>query len=121
MILTRRHMLAAGAALAGSPAFAQTQPRRGGTLRVSVDQAVGVLNPLLTRVNPEYLVSELLYSGVTKLAPNMSAEPDLAQSWSAKPDLTEWTFKLRPNIRFHDRSPCTARDLPPSFPASLAP
>src|SRR5690606_42052977 len=53
----RRDFLAAsaalsGLALSGVPAFAQT-PRRGGTLRVSVDQAVSKLNPLVTRVNPE--------------------------------------------------------------------
>jgi peptide/nickel transport system substrate-binding protein len=119
MTLTRRHILAAGAALAAGPALAQ--PRQGGTLRVSVDQAVGVLNPLLTRVNPEYLVAELLYSGLTKLAPDMSAEADLAQSWSANPELTEWTFKLRPNVRFHDGSPCTARDVAATFAAILDP
>ena len=55
--LDRRHFLAASAAFGGvgmtldAPALAQT-PRRGGTLRVSVDQAVSKLNPLLTRVNP---------------------------------------------------------------------
>src|SRR5947208_9131466 len=119
--LTRRNALVAAASLAASPAFGQAQPRRGGTLRISVDQAVGVLNPLLTRVNPEYLVAELLYSGLTKLAPDMSAQADLAQSWSANPALTEWTFKLRPNVRFHDGSPCTARDVAATFAAMLDP
>lgn len=118
---TRRAILGAGAALAAGPAFGQGQPRRGGTLRISVDQAVGVLNPLLTRVNPEYLVAELLYNGLIRLAPDMSAAPDLAQSWSANPDLTEWTFRLRPNVSFHDGSPCTARDVVATFAAILDP
>jgi hypothetical protein len=69
--LSRRNLLAAGAAISALPALAQAQtPARGGVLRMSVDQSVGVLNPLLTRVNPEYLVSELLYSGLTRLAPD---------------------------------------------------
>ena len=119
--LTRRGVLAAGAAVVAGQVRAQGAARRGGTLRVSVDQAVGVLSPLLTRVNPEYLVSELLYSGLTRLAPDMSAEPDLAQSWSSNAELTEWAFKLRPGVVFSDGSACTARDVVASFRAMLDP
>ena len=45
-----------------------------GTLKMSVDQAVNKLNPLLTRVNPEYLVAELLYSNLTRLGVDMSGK-----------------------------------------------
>ena len=115
----RRDFLAAsaalsGLALSGVPAFAQA-PRRGGTLRVSVDQAVAKLNPLVTRVNPEYLVAELLYSGLTRLKVDMGAEPDLAESWANSADLTEWTFVLRKGLTFHDGSPCTAADVVATF------
>ena len=54
-------------ALSGAGAIA-AEPKRGGKLRVSVDQAIAKLNPLVTRVNPEYLVAELLYSGLTRFA-----------------------------------------------------
>lgn len=119
----RRDFLAASAvlggfAISGLPAFAQT-PRRGGTLRVSVDQAVAKLNPLVTRVNPEYLVAELLYSGLTRLKVDMSAEPDLAESWTNSPDLTEWSFVLRKGLTFHDGSACTAADVVATFEAIL--
>jgi len=52
--------LGAGLVLQGNAARAQGAARRGGVLRISVDQAVAKLNPLATRVNPEYLVAELL-------------------------------------------------------------
>jgi peptide/nickel transport system substrate-binding protein len=103
------------------PLRAEDAPARGGVLRMSVSQAVGVLNPLLTRVNPEYLAAELLYSGVTRLGRDMTAEPDLAESWSHNADLSEWTFKLRDKIVFHDGSPCTAKDVVASFTAMLDP
>jgi peptide/nickel transport system substrate-binding protein len=120
----RRELLAGAATLpflagAASPAFAQA--KRGGTLRVSVDQAPGKLNPLQHRVNPEYLLGELLYSGLTRLAPDMTAEPDLAESWSPNADLTEWTFKLRPGVTFHDGSALTAKDVEATFAAILDP
>jgi peptide/nickel transport system substrate-binding protein len=122
---TRRQILAGAAALGattGMPAATRAQqaaPRRGGTLRMSVDQAVGKLNPLQTRVNPEYLVAELLYSGLTRLSTDMTPEPDLAESWSASPDLLTWTFTLRPNLTFHDGSACTSADVVASFEAML--
>ena len=123
--LTRRLLLAAtgGLALGATTSFgsATAAPRRGGTLRVSVDQAVSKLNPLLTRVNPEYLVAELLYSALTRLKHDMTAEPDLAESWSTSPDLTEWTFALRKGVTFHDGSPCTSADVVATFTAILDP
>ncbi len=121
---TRRQILTGAAALgaAGCPGLGLAQgpaPRRGGVLRISVDQAVGKLNPLLTRVNPEYLVAELLYSGLTRLSRDMTPEPDLAESWSSSPDLRSWTFVLRPNLVFHDGSACTSADVVASFEAML--
>ncbi|MCQ4160062.1 ABC transporter substrate-binding protein [Roseomonas sp. GC11] len=125
-ILSRRLLLGGVSALALAPRFplAQTAaatPRRGGTLRVSVDQAASVIHPLRARVNPEYLVTELLYSNLTRLRPDMTPEPDLAESWSANEALTEWTFVLRENLRFHDGAPCTAEDVAATFRAILDP
>ncbi|MGN6777990.1 ABC transporter substrate-binding protein [Rhizobium sp.] len=118
--LNRRHFLASTAAILATPAigFAQAAaPAKGGTLRISVDQAASVIHPLLTRVNPEYMVTELLYSNLTRLKVDMSVEPDLAESWSANDSLTEWTFKLRSGVKFHDGSPLTANDVVQSFKA----
>ncbi|MGH7078925.1 MAG: ABC transporter substrate-binding protein [Acetobacteraceae bacterium] len=123
LLMARRGFLAGSAALAACPrsGLAAAEAARGGVLRIAVDQAAGVLNPLLTRVNPEYLVAELLYSGLTRLNEAMAAEPDLATSWSANADLTEWTFSLRPNLVFHDGSLCTAKDVAASFVVMLDP
>ena len=117
--------LAAGAALLAAAlpvgAGAQDMPREGGTLRISVDQAPAKLNPLLHRVNPEYLLGELLYSGLTRLSRDMTPEKDLADSWETNEDLTEWTFHLRPNVTFHDGSPLDAEDVVATFEAILNP
>lgn len=96
-------------------------PRKGGVLRISVDQAVNVLNPHQVRVNPEYLVAELLYSGLTRLTQAMKAEADLAQSWQASADLRQWTFTLRPDLKFSDGSALTSTDVVASLLALLDP
>uniref|UniRef100_UPI003100F1B1 ABC transporter substrate-binding protein n=1 Tax=Neorhizobium sp. EC2-8 TaxID=3129230 RepID=UPI003100F1B1 len=122
--MKRRFFLAGTAAVFAAPALglAQTaKPAKGGTLRISVDQAASVIHPLLTRVNPEYLVTELLYSNLTRLKVDMSVEPDLAESWTANGGLTEWTFKLRKGVTFHDGSPFTAKDVVATFKAILDP
>ena len=127
MPISRRAFLQSSAAIAALSlamptfAFAQAEPEKGGTLRVAVDQAISVLHPLLSRVNPEYLAGELLYSGLTRLDLEMQAEPDLATSWESNDDLTVWTFALRDGITFHDGAACTAADVVASFEAILNP
>lgn len=122
--MNRRFFLAGTAAIMAVPSmsFAQTAtPVRGGTLRISIDQAASVIHPLLTRVNPEYMITELLYSNLTRLKVDMSIEPDLAESWTANDALTEWTFKLRAGVKFHDGSAFTADDVVATFKAILNP
>ena len=64
----------------------------------------------------------MLYSGLTLLAPDMTARPDLAQSWSHDEALTVWTFRAAAGSDvFHDGSPCTARDVVATFKAILDP
>ncbi|QUS36203.1 ABC transporter substrate-binding protein [Falsirhodobacter algicola] len=126
MPLNRRAFLSstvALAALAGTlPSLARAAtPEAGGTLRVALDQAVSVLHPQLSRVNPEYLAAELLYSSLTRLTRDMQAEPDLASDWTSNDALTEWTFTLRSGVTFHDGAPCTAEDVVASFTAILDP
>ena len=40
---------------------------------------------------------------------------DLAESWTVSPDGRTYTFKLRPNIVFHDGTPLTAADVKASW------
>ncbi|WEX09676.1 ABC transporter substrate-binding protein [Chelativorans sp. AA-79] len=108
-----------GIGFQSGPALAQSA--RGGVLRVSVDQAPARLNPLQHRVNPEYLLGELLYSGLTRLGRDMQAEPDLAESWEANETLDTWTFRLRQGVTFHDGTPFSASDVVATFEAILDP
>ncbi len=52
-----------------------------------------------------------VFDALTELQRDGKMNPRLAVSWSHSPDLTEWTFKLRQNVKFHDGSPFTADDV----------
>ena len=42
-------------------------------------------------------------------------EGDLAKSWTVSPDKLTYTFKLRPNVLFHDGSRLTSEDVKASW------
>ena len=46
-----------------------------------------------------------------------AVEPRLAESWTVNDDLTEWTFNLRPNVKWHDGSDFDAQDVVATFDA----
>ncbi|MEP3676855.1 ABC transporter substrate-binding protein [Sulfitobacter sp.] len=110
--------LALAASLPAQQAFAATS---GGTLRVALNITPSVLNPMLARVNSEYMLGELLYSGLTTLATDMSAQPDLAIEWASNEDASEWVFTLRDNAVFSNGDPVTPDDVAASFAKLLDP
>jgi oligopeptide transport system substrate-binding protein len=54
---------------------------------------------------------KMVFSGLVSFDPNLNLVPELAESWEISPDGTVYTFHLRPNARFHDGRPVTARDV----------
>ncbi len=108
---------AALAVLAPLAAAAEPQPRRGGVLDFAVDAEPGnydchanVSFAFLHPVAPHY--STLLkFDGVAY--PQVTG--DLAESWSVSADKLTYTFKLRPNVLFHDGSRLSSADVKASY------
>ncbi|WP_449255353.1 ABC transporter substrate-binding protein [Bosea sp. (in: a-proteobacteria)] len=124
---SRRNVIAGGTALgmallggAAHPALAQTgTPRKGGRLRVSVAERTASLNPFVQLNSTGYLLNEMLYQGITRLDGEMKPQGDAVESWQANADLTEYTFKMRAGLAFHDGSPARATDAAASIKAVL--
>ena len=128
--LTRRQVLSGGTALIGAaasaplwrplPAFAAS-PRRGGVVRISVTQQMTTLIPFQQGNNPEYMTGEMMYAGLVRVGPDMVPRPDVAESWSANEDASEFVFKLRKGVRYHHGPEVKARDAVASLKAVLDP
>ena len=51
------------------------------------------------------------FNGLVAVDANGEASPELALEWSSNDDASEWTFKLREGVKFHDGSDFTAEDV----------
>jgi peptide/nickel transport system substrate-binding protein len=123
----RRTVLAGLASAATlSPGLASAQgpaatPRRGGTLRISHSTRIAQLNVLQLSGPAEYPAVDMIYSGLTRLDMQMTPEPELAESWTGENEARRFTFRLRPNVQWHDGTPFTAEDVVATFRAILEP
>jgi len=122
--LTRRELLtAAGGAMAvglARPAAAQTQPKRGGTLRVAtVDKPVN-MDPGFAQLYSSLQVYQNVYNKLVYVDDKGQFVPGLARSWKQVDDKT-WLFDLVDNAVFHNGEPMTARDVVYTFTRVLDP
>ena len=76
------------------------------------------LDPARVADLPSMNVSHELYAGLTRFTPDGVA-PDLASSWYVSPGGLVWTFRLRPNLRWSDDRPITAKDFVRSWMRAL--
>ncbi len=78
------------------------------------------LDPALTTSSSEGYVG-LLFSGLVRLDSDLQVVPELAESWSVSPDGLEYTFTLRPNLKFSSGTTITAQDVKDSWERACKP
>lgn len=65
-------------------------------------------------------VFDLIYAGLVKFTPESGHAPDLAEAWEVSPDGKTMTFHLRPNVKFQDGRPLTAKDVEYTYTSLMA-
>lgn len=112
--------LAVVAPLGAAPAV-QAQPKKdsaiiGMTLEpTGLDPTAGAASAIGEVVH--YNVLETL----TKVQPDGTVAPLLAQSWSVTPDNKTWAFRLKPGVKFQNGEPFDAATVKFSFERAVAP
>jgi peptide/nickel transport system substrate-binding protein len=126
MKITRRHALqgtgATALGLAGlnfdfSRATAQTNVKRGGTLNFAISAEAPHYDPHASDTYATLHLAGPFYSTLLRfnLDKFPQVEGDLAQSWQAAPDLMTYTFKLKPDVKFHDGTALTSADVKATY------
>jgi len=69
------------------------------------DYPLSRLDPCAAHSDPSILA---VYETLVNKGPDGNAYPGLAESWKVSKDKLRWTFRLRPNARFHSGDPCDA-------------
>jgi peptide/nickel transport system substrate-binding protein len=114
--LTRRELLKSAAALGGaavapplgSVAHAQTTQKR--ELVVAQGGDVAFFDPHLSTSANEIRVSFNVFDNLVSRHPDGKLYPSLATEWKVQ-NQTQWIFKLRSGVKFHNGDPFTSADV----------
>lgn len=79
-------------------------------LRIATSYKLMTLDPHYANLNENTALLSHIYERLVYQDERLDLKPGLAVSWRALAK-TQWEFKLRPNVRFHDHSPFTADDV----------
>ncbi len=100
--------------MVGAAALAAEAPssRYGGTLVFASMGDPKSFNPVLAQETSTTMVTSFLFEGLTRInAETLAVEPNLAERWEMNETGREWTFFLRPGVRWNDGQLLTADDV----------
>jgi peptide/nickel transport system substrate-binding protein len=97
--------------------------KAGGIMQVATDQLFpkDSLDPLTNITDGVDMVQGAIREGLVTYDFTFGVMPRLAESWELSPDATKYTFKIRPNVTWHNGKPFTAQDAAWSLDRVLDP
>lgn len=103
-----------GAGMLAAAFAAPAQAQQGKTLRVALVTGIDHLNPFTAELLAATQVGRLNYEFLTlPSAEDTQPTGGIAESWKASDDKLNWTCTIRPNMKWSDCKPITAKD--PAF------
>lgn len=106
-------LLASGLMTGSGAAFAQSTPKRGGTVRLALfQQSTGdTFDSARYDKGNDYIRGTSVYSYLTRMDEKGEAQPEVAESWEPNKEATRWTFTIRKGVTFSDGAPLTTDDI----------
>jgi peptide/nickel transport system substrate-binding protein len=89
------------------------KPQRGGILQFAVTDASEseALDPIVALNQHHAIYSSLIWDYLVGVDDQFRPTPELATKWSSTPDASQWTFELRPGVKWQDGKPFTSKDV----------
>jgi peptide/nickel transport system substrate-binding protein len=86
-------------------------PKTPVILRIGYAGSPDSLNPTAGMLSEAWTMYELVYSSIYEPQYDNSFKLDLGESVTPSADNLSYTIKIKPNIKFHDGTPLTAKDV----------
>jgi peptide/nickel transport system substrate-binding protein len=86
-------------------------PTYGGTITEGILGTPRYVNPALAITRADQDMIALVYSGLMKISPNGDLVNDIAESITISEDGMTYNIIVRNDVKFHDETPLTARDI----------
>jgi len=91
---------------------AASAPQSGGSVTLALSGNITTLDPRIAGTNNANRTPTHVFTNtMIRLSEKLEYVPELAQSWVRSPDGLTWTLKLRNDVKFHDGSPFTSKDV----------
>ena len=85
---------------------------RGGTLTMALPADPGTLDFLTSTLDVlRHSIRSCVLDTLVHVGPDLKFSPGVAASWAFSSDAKTLTVKLRPGLKYHDGSPCSAADI----------
>ena len=106
-------LVAAEHLLTDGKAVMAATPKKGGSVRMAsnLHGPNDQLDPILFTSTIDYTRGRATYNSLVQHADDLTPQPELAESFEANANATEWTFKIRKGVTFHDGKKLTADDV----------
>ena len=120
--ITRRDFMGRAAALGVTTALASTlaakavaaaEPKKGGLMKLAMGHGStsDTYDPAVIENGFQWVMNYAFSNTLVELSADGELVSALAESWDASDDATEWTFKLRQGVEFHDGRTLTPEDV----------
>jgi peptide/nickel transport system substrate-binding protein len=108
-------------AATATPAPTATPNLSGGTLNVGIPVEPETLDPGDAVYVQEQFILQSLFDSLLSISPDGTLHPALAKAWIPNEEYTQFTFKLRDDVKFHDGTPFKADAVKASFDHIVSP
>lgn len=86
-------------------------PSDGGSITEGIVGLPSLVNPVLALSDADKDMTTLVFSGLMRKDTNGNFIPDIASSYTVSDDGLKYTFKLKPDVEFHDGTKVTVDDV----------
>ena len=106
-------MASAGSIFTSAKTAMAATPKRGGKIKyaTSLHGPSDTMDPILATSSIDYTRHRAHYNSLVQLNDKVLPQPELAEEFSSNDNATEYTFKIRKDVVFHDGSKLSADDV----------